>query len=149
MYQQILDTLLTQYGHLPYSELTEALRNDGLGQFVDALEQNETLMSMMADMSEEFARNLPDNLEHGILPSSLEQIPGVPVALHDTFAFDHLACLKTCKGECCKNKNYLMINITDIFRILTSKAAPFFHLRSTIDLFERQPPLIVLLYRES
>lgn len=148
MYQQILETLLRKYGHLSYSELTETLRKDGLGEFVDAIENDAYLMKMMSEISKEFSLNLPDDIEYGIVPSPVEHIRGIPVEYDCTFKFDHRACLKTCKGDCCKNKNYLMINITDIFRILSSKAAPFFDIRSTTDLFDRQPPFIVLFYSE-
>ena len=44
MYEQILKMLLEKYGHLSYSELTKALRQDGFGEFVDAIENDEHLM---------------------------------------------------------------------------------------------------------
>jgi hypothetical protein len=37
MYQQILEMLLAKYGHLSLSELKAALRNDGLGEFVERM----------------------------------------------------------------------------------------------------------------
>lgn len=148
MYQQILEMLLAKYGHLSYSELTEALRKDGLGEFVDAIENDAYLMGMMSEISKEFSIHLPDDTEYGIIPSTVEHVRGIPVEYHGTFKFDHQACLRRCKGNCCKNKNYLMINITDIFRILSSEAARFFDIRSTTDLFDRKPPFVELFYSE-
>ena len=68
MYQQILEMLLAKYGHLSYSELTEALRKDGLGGFVDAIENDAYLMGMMSEISKEFSIHLPDDTEYGIIP---------------------------------------------------------------------------------
>ncbi len=148
MYQQILEMLLAKYGHLSYSKLTEALRKDGLEELVDAIENDAHLMGLIAEISQEFCPDGLDDPEYGIIPSTVQQIRGIPVEYHRTFNFDPQACLKTCKGNCCKNKNYLMINITDIFKILSSEGAQFFDIRSTIDLFDRKPPFIELFYSE-
>lgn len=148
MYRQILEMLSAKYGHLSYSELTEALRKDGLGEFVDAIENDEHLMALISEISKEFSTDVSGDTDYGIMPSIAHQIQGIPVEYHGTFKFDSQACLKTCKGNCCKNKNYLMINITDIYRILSSKVAQFFDILSTLDLFDRQPPLVELFYSE-
>lgn len=58
MYQQILEMLLGKYGDLSYSELTETLRKDGLGEFVDAIENDPHLMELIADISEEYSPDL-------------------------------------------------------------------------------------------
>ncbi len=148
MSQQILERLLAKYGHLSYPELTEALRKDGLGEFVDAIENNAHLMGLIDEISSEFSPDVLGDTNYGIIPSTVQQIKGIPVEYHGTFAFDPKACLKICKGNCCKNKNYIMISITDIFRILSSKGAQFFNIRSTIDLFDRKPPFVELFYNE-
>ncbi|MBA7709638.1 hypothetical protein ES703_118560 [subsurface metagenome] len=148
MYQQILEMLLAKYGHLSYSKLKEALRKDGLGEFVDAIENDADLMGLLAEISQEYGQDGLDDSEYGIIPSTAQQMRGIPVEYYGTFNFDPQACLKTCKGNCCKNKNYLMINITDIFKILSSEGAQFFDIRSTIDLFDRKPPFIELFYVE-
>ena len=147
MYQQLLEMLLEQYGHLPYSELTEALRKDGLGAFVDAIENDADLMGLIAEVSQEYADATGDS-EYGIMPVPTQQIGRIPVEYHEAFNFDPRACLKTCKGNCCQNRNYLMIGITDIFRILSSKGAKFFNIRTTADLFDREPPFLELFYAE-
>jgi len=148
MYQQILEMLLEKYGDLSYSELTETLRKDGLGEFVDAIENNPQLMELIADISEEYSQDLSGDPEYRIIPKGVQQATGIPVDYHGTIRFDPQACLKACKGECCRNKNYLMINIHDIFRILSSKGAQFYDINSTIDLFDRKPPLVELFYIE-
>lgn len=148
MYQQILEMLLGKYGDLSYSELTETLRKDGLGEFVDAIENDPYLMELITDISEEHSPDLLGDPEYGIIPEGVQQATGIPVDYHGTFRFDPQACLKVCKGECCRNKNYLMINIHDIFRILSSKGAQFYDVDSTIDLFDRKPPLVELFYIE-
>lgn len=148
MYQQILEMLLAKYGHLSYSELTETLRKDGLGEFVDAIENNAHLMGLIAETSNEFSPDVLGDTDYGIIPSTLQQIRGIPVEPHGTFPFDTQACLKRCRGNCCKDKNYLMINIADIFRILSSRGAQFFGICSTIDLFDRKPPFVELFYSE-
>jgi hypothetical protein len=148
MYQQILEMLLAKYGHLSLSELKAALRNDGLGEFVDAIENDAYLMGMMSEISKELSADLSSGTEFGIIPSTVQKIQGIPVDYRGTFKFDPQACIETCKGNCCKKKNYLMINITDIFRIISSKGAQFFDIRSTRDLFDRKPPFIELFYSE-
>lgn len=148
MYQQILEMLLAKYGHLSYSELTETLRKDGLGEFVDSIENDAHLMGLISEIGNEFSPDVFGDPDYGIIPSTVQQIQGIPVEYNGTFPFDPQACLKTCNGNCCKSKNYLMINITDIFRILSSKGAQFFDIRSTIDLFDRKPPFVELFYIE-
>ena len=147
MHQQILEMLLAKYGNLSYSELTQALRKDGLGELVDTIEADAELMGLISEISQEDSHSLGDS-EYGIMPASVQQKGGVPVEYHEAFNFDPQACLKKCKGNCCKSKNYLMIGITDIFRILSSKGAQFFNIRTTTDLFDREPPFIELIYSE-
>ncbi len=148
MYQQILEMLLAKYGHLSYPELTEALRKDGLGEFIDIIENDSNLMELISEIGKEFSTDLLDDTDYGVMPSIDQQIRGIPVDYHETFKFDHKACLKRCTGTCCKNKNYLMISITDIFRILSARGAKFLEIHSTIDLFDRKPPLVELFYSE-
>ncbi len=147
MNQQILEMLLAKYGNLSYSELTQAFRKDGLGELVDTIEADAELMGLISEISQEYSHSLGDS-EYGIMPASVQQKGGVPVEYHEAFNFDPQACLKKCKGNCCKSKNYLMIGITDIFRILSSKGAQFFNIRTTTDLFDREPPFIELIYSE-
>ena len=47
MHQQILEMLLGKYGDLSYSELTETLRKNGLGEFVHAIENDPHLMECL------------------------------------------------------------------------------------------------------
>jgi hypothetical protein len=148
MYQQILEMLLAKYGHLSYSELMKALRKDGLGELVDAIENDPDLMGLISEISKEFSTELLSDTDYGVIPSIYQQISGVPVDYHGTFKFDPKECLKTCAGNCCKDKNYLMINITDIFSILSSDVAKLLKIYSTIDLFNRRPPLVELFYIE-
>ncbi|UCE04317.1 MAG: hypothetical protein JSW07_11830, partial [bacterium] len=140
--------LLAKYGHLSYSELTETLRKDGLGEFVDAIENDAHLMGLISEISQKISPDISGDTDYGIMPSTTQEIKSIPIDYHGTFNFDPHACLRTCKGNCCKNKNYLMIGITDIFRILSSKVAEFLEIRSTIDLFDRKPPLVELFYSE-
>ena len=105
-------------------------------------------MELIADISEEYSQDLSGDPEYRIIPKGVQQATGIPVDYHGTIRFDPQACLKACKGECCRNKNYLMINIHDIFRILSSKGAQFYDINSTIDLFDRKPPLVELFYIE-
>lgn len=142
MYQQILEMLMAKYGHLSYEELTEELRKDGLGEFIDVIEDDPDLMGLISELSKEAST------DHGVISAKDQEVRGLPVGYHETINFDSKACLQKCMGNCCKNKNYLMINITDIFRILSSKAANFFEIKSTIDLFDRNPPLVELFYNE-
>jgi len=148
MYQQILEMLLAKYGHLSYSELTKALRRDGLGEFVDALENDPNLMELISEIGKEFSADLLGNADYGVIPSIYQQVSGIPIDYNETFKFDHKACLKVCAGNCCKNKNYLMISITDIFRILSAIGAKSLEIHSTIDLFDRRPPIVELFYSE-
>lgn len=148
MYEEILEMLLEKYGHLSYSELTEALRKDGLGEFVDAIENDPNLMELISEIAKESSTPLLGDVDYGVIPSIDQGISGTPVDYHGTFKFDPDACLKMCTGKCCKNKNYLMINISDIFRILSSKGAKFLKIGSTIDLFDPKPPLVELFYSE-
>ncbi|MCP4111908.1 MAG: hypothetical protein GY749_41330 [Desulfobacteraceae bacterium] len=145
MYQQLTEMLLSKYGHLSYSELTETLRKDGLGKFVDQIENDPHLMKLITESSHELT---PEISGYGVIPSTMQEIHGIPVEYHGTFPFDAQACLTKCKGNCCKNKNYLMINISDIFRIISSDAAEYFDIHSTIDLFEGNPPFAELFYNE-
>jgi len=98
MYQQILEMLLAKYGHLSLSELKAALRNDGLGEFVDAIENDAYLMGMMSEISKELSADLSSDTEFGIIPSTVQKIQGIPVDYRGTFKFDPQACIKTCKG---------------------------------------------------
>jgi len=141
MYQQILDMLMAKYGHLSYEELTEELRKDGLGEFVDTIQDDPDLMGLISELSKA-------STDHGVISARDHEVRGTPVEYHGTIHFDPKACLQKCTGNCCKNKNYLMINITDIHCILSSKAANFFEIQSTIDLFDRNPPLVELFYNE-
>lgn len=148
MYQQILEMLLAKYGHLSYSELTEALRKDGLAEFVDAIENDDHLMGLISEMSKKLPQDVFGDGEYGVIPASDQQIRGIPVEYHGTFPFEPHTCLKACRGNCCRNKNYLMLNITDIFRIVSSKGAKYLDIHSTIDLFERNPSIVELFYNE-
>ncbi|MFH1282639.1 MAG: hypothetical protein ABII27_03135 [bacterium] len=148
MYQKILEMLLAKYGHLPYSELIEALRKDGLGEFVDIIENDSNFMKSISEIDKEFPTDLLDDNGYWVMPSVEQQIRGIPVDYHETFKFDHQACLKGCTGTCCKNKNYLMISMIDIFDILSASGAKVLGIHSTIDLFDRKPPLLELFYNE-
>lgn len=147
MYQQLLEMLLGKYGHLPYSALLKALRKDGLGEFVDAIENDAHLMESIAEIGREYEDIVGDS-ECGIISSPTREIRGTPVEDHESFCFDPQACLETCNGNCCKNRNYLMINITDIFQILSSKGARFLNISTTVDLFDRSPPFLELFYSD-
>ncbi len=148
MYQQMLEMMLSKYGHLSYSELIETLRKDGLGQFVDEIENDPDLMKLISEASHGLTLEVSGDSGHGVIPSTMQEMQGIPVEYHGTFPFDAQACLTKCKGNCCKNKNYLMINISDIFQIISSDAAGYFDIHSTIDLFERNPPFVELFYNE-
>ncbi len=148
MYQQILGMLLEKYGHLSYSELTEALRKDGLGMFVDAIENDAHLMGMIKEMSQNYTSDVFSNPDCGFIPEKVQQVHGTPVDYDGTFHFDLSACLTRCRGDCCKNRNYLMIDLPDIYRIVLSKGAQFLAIKSTIDLFDRRPPFAVIFYNE-
>ena len=146
MFEQIKGTLLSKYGHLSYPELLDSLRNDGFGELVDEI-KNSGIIEQLSDSMREF---LPESDELGasIMPSVGQNIRGIPIEQHDTFNFDYKACLQRCTGNCCKSKNYLMINIVDIYQILSSPAADFLHIKTTIDLFEATPPVLELFYLE-
>lgn len=70
----------------------------------------------------------------------------LPVEIDDEIFFDERACFRSCTGKCCRGKNYLMINIVDIYRIVSSPAAKLLNVRSTDDLFRRYPPLVQLFF---
>ena len=131
MLNQIYDKIVKKYGHLDLSEMKAAMRNDGLGELADLLEE----MNEEGELGEE-----------GINPSF--DIPSIPLSANDNMKFDSRACLAKCAGTCCKAKNYLMITLYDIHRILSSRAAELFQIRSTRDLFEGDPPFLELLIWE-
>jgi hypothetical protein len=138
MINQILEAIQNKYGHLGFSEMKSAMRKDGLGDIVDLLENPELINSLDEQMNEE------EKLEEDALTPSLD-IPSIPLSANDNFKFDSKACLAKCAGNCCKRKNYLMVNLFDIHRILPSKAAKLLNICSTRDLFEGKPPLLELL----
>jgi hypothetical protein len=157
MYRQILEQLLARYGNLSYPELRKALREDGLGELLDAIESGDCLTDLtglIGEIAEELPQDVFDHVfgdgdaAYGVMPSSVHLVPSIPVEYEGTFAFDSQACLRSCKGNCCRNKNYLMINIADIFDILSSRGARVFGIRSTTDLFDHEPPFVELFYVE-
>ncbi len=147
MYEKILESLLSRYGHLTYPELTSELRKNGLGEFVDLIENNPDIMDMISEASSELFNELPDDIATGIMPSG-QPISGDIVDLDGTIKFNQKACLESCAGDCCKSKNYLMININDIYNIISSPMAGFLDIHSTRDLFERKPPLLEIFFHE-
>ena len=148
LHKKIMEGLLTKYGHLSDSELRDALRNDGLGKFVDAIENDPIIMGLIDEISNELSSAGKIDREFGIIHQNVQPIQGIPVDYHGTIYFDPNACIRSCEGNCCKNKNYLMINIGDIYRIVSSKVAIFWGIKSTIDLFDHQPPFIEIFYNE-
>lgn len=110
MYEQILKKLLDRYGHLSYPELTAALRKDGLGEFVDAIENNPDIMRLISEFSRKLPTDLLGDIGTGTMPSTSQQIRGIPVDYYETISFDHKACLEKCAGNCIANKMIIMYN---------------------------------------
>ena len=146
MFQEIMKMMMERYGDLSLPELKKALRVDGWGELVDAAENDPRLIAMLSEAGSMFPSEDSGDRGFGVMPPGHSLIPSTPVEPDGTFPFDPEACLRTCKGNCCKNKNYLMIGITDILRIVGSKAARFLDIRSTTDLFDRTPPIVELIY---
>ncbi len=145
--QEILKGLLAKYvENSSYSELTRDLRKDGFGEFVDAIDKDPQLMELLAELRREYSGDELDDTEYGIIPVDAPSARGIPVEHHGKIKFDSQACLKSCRGNCCKNRNYLMISMPDIYRIVSSKSASFLGIHSTRDLFDRKPPLVELIF---
>ena len=148
LYNRIFQEVMERYGHLSMDELKAHLREEGHGDVVDfaqeCLENNPELMEEIARSS---SFGLPVDEGAGVMPS-MPEVEALPVELEDPIFFDKQACLRSCSGNCCRNKNYLMIGITDIYRMVTSPAATRLGIRSTNDLFEGDPPLVQVFYNE-
>ncbi|MBI4026828.1 MAG: hypothetical protein HY360_17725 [Verrucomicrobia bacterium] len=148
LFDQILRSLLSRYGDRSYPEVAEAMRKNGLGWLVDSVEKDEHLMGMMSQITDALRAEAGASSEYGLIPSAQEEAQGMPIASDGTFLFDARACLAKCRGNCCKKKNYLMISVIDVYRIVASPGAQYFNIRSTMDLFERESPFVELFYME-
>ena len=145
----ILKKIMDRYGHMDdLDQLQAAMREDGLGEFVDLLNNNPELINSFID---EHREDIEQSIRHytgsGTIPTQ-EPIYGQPLSNTDTFRFDPQLCLTDCNGKCCKGRNYLMILYPDIFKIMTSPAARYLKIHSTQDLIEGRPPIIDLFLNE-
>ncbi|MGD8210850.1 MAG: hypothetical protein PVF32_13395 [Desulfobacterales bacterium] len=145
----ILKILMDRYGHIEdLDQLQDAMRKDGFGEFIDALNDHPEIMdSILEEHREEIEQSLRHYTGSGTMAAQ-EPVQGIPLDMNDTFKFDQGSCLAECDGRCCKNRNYLMISYPDIFRLLASTAASHLGIHSTRDLFDRRPPVIELFAAE-
>jgi len=146
MFREIVRMLMERYGDQSLPDMKKAMREDGWGDLLDAVEKDPHVKALYSQFIGMFPSEGSGDPEVGVLPPGHSLAPSVPVEPDGTFPFDARACLRGCTGRCCKDKNYLMIGITDIFRIVGSRAAPSLDIRSTADLFDRTPPLIDLFH---
>lgn len=150
MFDLLLQELMGRYGHLSVEEMKARMREDGLGDLSDiADELTHELMTRDPELLEHLLRHSPfgpvgEDLT-AVMPPTPE-VEALPVDLDDDIFFDHDACLTSCTGRCCQRKNYLMIAIPDIYRIVSSPAARLLDIRSTADLFGRQPPVVQSIF---
>jgi hypothetical protein len=148
---QIMELLGQRHGALSSDGFMERLRQDGLGELVDIAEQmTRQLMEENPELAQQIASQSPfwqdnDGVGDGIMPKQPEA-ESLPVELDDDIPFDQAACLKSCDGRCCRQRGYLQISIADILRIVSSPAAAFLGIHSTVDLFDRKPPLVVSFF---
>lgn len=145
----ILKILMDRYGHIEDIGQSEAaMREDGLGDVLDLLNDNRELIDLFV---EEHKEDIEQSLRHytgsGTIPMQ-EPVQGLPLSNYDTFKFDPRACLADCDGKCCKGRNYVMISYFDIFKLLTSPAAHHLKIHSTRDLFEHEPPFIESFFNQ-
>ena len=145
----IMKKMMDRYGHIDdLDQLQAAMREDGLGELIDLLNDNPELMnSFLNEHREDIEQSLRHYKGSGTIPIQ-EPIDGQPLDIGDTFRFDPQLCLTDCNGKCCKGRNYLMILYPDIFKILTSPAARHLKIYSTQDLIEGRPPIIELFLNE-
>ncbi len=144
---QILKTILDKYGHIEdVEQLRQTMSQDGLGQFVDMIDDN-MLDSFIEEHREEIDQSLKNYYGTGTIGKE-EPVDSISLDLYDTFRFDQQQCLTSCDGKCCKERNYIMISYSDIFRILSSPYARHSKILSTRDLFESKPPVIESFFNE-
>ncbi|MBI4871586.1 MAG: hypothetical protein HY814_08460 [Candidatus Riflebacteria bacterium] len=147
LFAQIFELLHERYGELSPEEMKSFARLDGLG---DLLEEVEEMVAADPELVAACATGFPAGLVNDgvdVMPASEH-----PVTLHleldDEILFDQKECLRTCAGNCCKGKNYLMIGLPDIFRIVSAPAMKRLGVHSTDDLYRRDPPLVQLFFNE-
>ena len=143
MFELILQQLMARYGHLSLDEMKARLKEEGLGKFLD---MTEALMENHPEIAKSVSQISPfgpmDDNGLGVMPP-VPEVEALPIELDDDIFFDQKACLVSCAGNCCKSKNYLMISIADIYRIVfSSPAKKILGIHSTDDLFSRDPPLV-------
>ncbi len=145
----ILKMMMDRYGHIEnLDQLQDAMRRDGFGEFIDAMNNHPEIMdSFLQEHREEIEQSLRHYQGSGTMAPQ-EPVQGRPLSVNDTFKFNPGSCLTECDGKCCKDRNYLMISYPDIFKLLASPAAPHLNIYSTCDLFDRKPPIIELFAAE-
>jgi len=145
----IVKILMDRYGHIKdLDQLQDAMREDGFGDFVDLLDDNQELIdSFMAEHREDIEQSLRHYKGSGAI-SVQEPVKGIPLNGYDAFKFNPRACLTDCDGRCCKGRNYIMVSYSDIFKLLTSPVANHLKIHSTRDLFETKPPIIEVFFNE-
>jgi hypothetical protein len=145
----VLKELMTRYGHIDdIEQLKAALTKDGYGDLVNLLTQNSELLdSFVEENREEINKCMKKYKGSGVMPSQ-KNVQTERLAESDRFQFDPQACMSRCSGACCKGRNYLMIVLFDIIKIVDSPAASYLNIHSTIDLFEHSPPYIELFFNE-
>lgn len=145
----ILKMMMDRYGHIDdLDQLQDAMRSDGFGEFIDAMNDNpEIIDSFLEEHREEIEQSLRHYTGSGTMAAQ-EPVQGLPLGLNDAFKFNPESCLAECDGKCCKDRNYLMISYPDIFKLLASPAARHLNLYSTCDLFDRKPQIIELFAAE-
>ncbi|MFH0902191.1 MAG: hypothetical protein V2A73_16285 [Pseudomonadota bacterium] len=159
MIDLFLREFLDRYANLSLEEMKARMREDGFGALSDLadesiqelMRQDPELLKQMI-LSSPFGAAIGDSIDDvddtdGVMPPAPET-DTIPVGLDDDIFFDQEACLTSCTGRCCERKNYLMIGLPDIYRIVSSPAARHLGICSTADLFGRQPSLLQSFYNE-
>lgn len=146
---RIFRALKSRYGHLSEDEMTALMRQDGWGNLVDQIQEEfEHSPELVRELLRVFPMADPPVEDgEGVMPVR-PRTEAMLVEPDGEIRFDQEACLRSCEGNCCKGKGYLMIGMPDILRIVSSKAARLFEVRSTDDLFRRDPPLVELFFSE-
>jgi hypothetical protein len=151
--EQIVRLLSQRYGDPSSDGFMARMRQDGLGDLVDLAEKmTHELIEKDPELALHVASQSPlwhedDGVDGGIMPA-MPEADTQPVDLEDDIPFDQAACLASCDGQCCRKRNYLQVSIADILQIVSSPAAALLGVRSTADLFGRNPPLVVCLFNE-
>ena len=96
---------MDRYGHIEdLDQLQDAMRSDGFGEFIDAMNDNPEIMdSVLEEHREEVEQSLRHYTSSGIMAAQ-EPVQGLPLDLNDAFKLNPGSCLSECDGKCCKDK---------------------------------------------